>query len=105
MRAVLYTRQGDASVLELGERPVPKPGECEIRVRVVVSGVNPTDWKSRSGAFGGGLRGETVPNHDGAGVVDDANDLLRHPRLLGWQVVRQGGNVDHLRVERLRKVR
>jgi NADPH2:quinone reductase len=71
MRAVLYTHQGDASVLELGERPVPEPGEREIRVRVVVSGVNPTDWKSRSGAFGGGLRDETVPNHDGAGVVDE----------------------------------
>jgi hypothetical protein len=71
MRAVLYTHQGDASVLELGERPVPEPGEREIRVRVVVSGVNPTDWKSRSGAFGGGLRNETVPNHGGAGMVDE----------------------------------
>jgi NADPH2:quinone reductase len=37
---------------------------------VLVSGVNPTDWKSRSGAFGGALTEPTVPNHDGAGVVD-----------------------------------
>ena len=71
MRAITYTRPGDPSVLELVERPVPEPGNGEIRIRVLVSGVNPTDWKSRSGAFGGALTEATVPNHDGAGVVDE----------------------------------
>jgi NADPH:quinone reductase len=70
MRAIAYTRPGDASVLELVERPVPEPGESEVRIRVIVSGVNPTDWKSRSGTFGGAPAEPTVPNHDGAGVVD-----------------------------------
>jgi NADPH:quinone reductase len=37
-------------VLELVERPIPEPGEGEVRIRVVVSGVNPTDWKSRAAA-------------------------------------------------------
>jgi NADPH:quinone reductase len=70
MRAITYTRPGDPSVLELVEKPVPEPGAGEVRIRVLVSGVNPTDWKSRSGAFGGTLTEATVPNHDGAGVVD-----------------------------------
>jgi NADPH2:quinone reductase len=70
MRAIVYSQAGDASVLEMVERPVPEPGADEVRVRVAVSGVNPTDWKSRSGAFGGGPAEPTVPNHDGAGVVD-----------------------------------
>ena len=71
MRAITYTRPGDPSVLELVERPVPEPGAGEVRIRVLVSGVNPTDWKSRSGATGGPPGGEpTVPNQDGAGVVD-----------------------------------
>jgi NADPH:quinone reductase len=70
MRAVTYARLGDPSVLELAERPIPEPGPGEVRIRVVVSGVNPTDWKSRSGAFGGALAEPTVPNHDGAGIVD-----------------------------------
>jgi NADPH2:quinone reductase len=70
MRAITYTRPGDASVLELVEKPIPEPGDGEVRIRVLVSGVNPTDWKSRSGAFGGALTEATVPNHDGAGVVD-----------------------------------
>jgi len=70
MKAIAYALTGDASVLELGERPMREPEEGEMRIRVVVSGVNPTDWKSRSGAFGGAHSGPTVPNHDGAGVVD-----------------------------------
>ena len=71
MRAITYTRAGDASVLELVERPIPDPGEGEARIRVAVSGVNPTDWKSRSGTSSGALAEPTVPNHDGAGVVDE----------------------------------
>ena len=52
MRAVIYASTGDASVLQVVERPLEEPAEGEVRIRVVVSGVNPTDWKSRSGAFG-----------------------------------------------------
>jgi NADPH:quinone reductase len=71
MRAITYTRPGDPSVLELVDKPIPEPEAGEVRIRVLVSGVNPTDWKSRSGAFGGALAEATVPNHDGAGVVDE----------------------------------
>jgi NADPH:quinone reductase len=70
VRAITYARLGDPSVLELVERPIPEPREDELRIRVLASGVNPTDWKSRSGTFGGALAEPTVPNHDGAGVVD-----------------------------------
>ncbi len=35
----------------------------------MVSGVNPTDWKARTGLYGGDVV-ESVPNQDGAGVVD-----------------------------------
>jgi NADPH2:quinone reductase len=70
MRAIRYARTGDSSVLELVERPIPEPGDADVRIRVLVSGVNPTDWKSRSGTYGGTLAEATVPNHDGAGIVD-----------------------------------
>jgi NADPH2:quinone reductase len=41
-------------------------------VRIVVSGVNPTDWKSRRGAKPGEPLpfAEVAPNQDGAGTVD-----------------------------------
>lgn len=68
MKAIVYTRPGGPEVLELVERPVPEPGAGEVRVRVHVSGVNPTDWKSRGRA--GDLAGPQVPNQDGAGVID-----------------------------------
>jgi NADPH2:quinone reductase len=70
MRAVVYTDTGDASVLRVVERPLEDPAAGEVRIRVVVSGVNPTDWKSRSGAFGRSAEEPTVPNQDGAGIVD-----------------------------------
>src|SRR6187455_828286 len=70
MKAVIYENTGDASVLRIVERPLEEPAEGEVRIRVVVSGVNPTDWKSRSGAFGRSADEPTVPNHDGAGIVD-----------------------------------
>ncbi|MGA9869895.1 MAG: alcohol dehydrogenase catalytic domain-containing protein, partial [Rhodococcus sp. (in: high G+C Gram-positive bacteria)] len=70
MKAITYSRTGDSSVLNLVERDIPEPGPGEVRVKVVVSGVNPTDWKSRSGATGQLAFDEVVPNQDGAGIVD-----------------------------------
>ncbi|MGN6403088.1 NADPH:quinone reductase [Sinomonas sp.] len=70
MKAIMYNRTGDSSVLELREKPLPEPAEGEVRVKVVVSGVNPTDWKARAGGTYGALDGWHVPNQDGAGVVD-----------------------------------
>jgi len=49
MRAACYERTGPArEVLEVRDLPEPSPATGEVRVRVHVSGVNPTDWKSRS---------------------------------------------------------
>jgi NADPH2:quinone reductase len=71
MKAIVHNQPGDASVLRLVDRDVPQPGAGEVRVRLVLSGINPTDWKSRSGGYGGDSEGaELVPNQDGAGIVD-----------------------------------
>ena len=69
MQAVVYTRNGDPDVLELVDREVPEPGPGEVRVRVAVSGVNPTDWKARRQHSRPG-RPPQIPNQDGSGVVD-----------------------------------
>lgn len=68
MKAIVYSSTGASSVLSLVDRPVGEPGPGDVRVRVTVSGVNPTDWKARAGntpAFD-----EIVPNQDGAGIID-----------------------------------
>jgi len=71
MRAIEYTEAGPPDVLTLTDRPVPEPGPGEVRVRVHRSGVNPTDWKTRTGTGPGTpVDPPQVPNQDGAGVVD-----------------------------------
>ncbi|HEU4757465.1 MAG TPA: NADPH:quinone reductase [Agromyces sp.] len=72
MRAIAYSETGPSSVLQLFERDIPEPGPGEVRVRIVVSGVNPTDWKARAGARAGTRTPfpEVVPNQDGSGIVD-----------------------------------
>ncbi|MEP6796985.1 MAG: NADPH:quinone reductase [Lapillicoccus sp.] len=75
MRAVVFSRNGSSDVLELVEREPGVPGRGEVRVRVVRSAVNPTDWKSRTGSPGDGLAfAEIVPNQDGSGVIDAIGD-------------------------------
>ena len=72
MKSVIYSRTGDPSVLRLVDRDVVEPGPGEVRVRILVSGVNPTDWKSRRGSGDGAAPPfpEVTPNQDGAGLVD-----------------------------------
>jgi NADPH:quinone reductase len=73
MKAAWYERKGPArDVLKVGERPIPEPIAGEVRVRVHLSAVNPSDTKNR-----GGHRGAVampfpaiVPHQDGAGIIE-----------------------------------
>ena len=70
MRAAWYERNGSAAdVLTVGELPVPEPGPGEVRLRVVASGLNPTDVKARAGSRPMGFP-RIVPHQDGAGVIE-----------------------------------
>ena len=71
MRAAVFTEPGPASVLQIVDRETPPVGSGEVRVRIVVSGVNPTDTGTRAGrGVPDGVALPRVPNQDGAGVVD-----------------------------------
>ncbi len=71
MKAATYDHHGAASeVLRVEEIDRPEPGPGEVRVKVSVSGINPTDWKSRSGATARPIDGFQIPHQDGAGVID-----------------------------------
>ena len=79
MKAIVYSDTGASSVLSLVDREAADPGPGEVRVRIAVSGVNPTDWKARAGnavAFP-----EVVPNQDGAGVVDAVGEGVTEPQV------------------------
>jgi NADPH:quinone reductase len=83
VRAISYTQPGGPDVLQLIDRPVPEPGPGEVRVRVAFSGVNPTDWKSRTNAQPG--PDGQVPNQDGSGTVDAVGQGVE-PAMLGQRV-------------------
>jgi NADPH:quinone reductase len=86
MRAALYDQHGPArEVLRVEELERPEPGPGEVRVKIEASGVNPTDWKSRSGATPRPMDGFQVPHHDGAGVIDAVGEGV-DPRRAGQRV-------------------
>jgi NADPH2:quinone reductase len=71
VKAAVYERTGPAAeVLRVVDVERPEPGPGEVRVRVHVSGVNPTDVKSRGGATPRPIDGFQIPHQDGAGVID-----------------------------------
>ena len=82
MRAALYDRHGAArEVLRVEQVDRPEPGPGEVRVKLQVSGVNPTDWKSRSGATPRPIDGFQIPHHDGAGVIDAVGEGVDQARI------------------------
>jgi len=73
MKAALYDRHGAAAdVLRVADIDRPEPGPGQVRVRIELSGVNPTDWKSRGGTTPRPIDGFQIPHHDGVGVIDAA---------------------------------
>ncbi|NJP31183.1 NADPH:quinone reductase [Micromonospora thermarum] len=91
MKAIVYERTGDASVLQLIDRPVPEPGPGEVLVRMAVSGVNPTDWKARrQWPLPAGWQ---IPGQDGAGVIEAVGEgvdqILIGARVWLWEAAWQ----------------
>ena len=82
MRAALYESHGSArDVLRVTEVDRPEPGPGQVRVRIEASGVNPTDWKSRSGATPRPMNGFQIPHQDGAGVIDAVGEGVDRSRV------------------------
>ena len=74
MKAIRYSRFGGPEVMVLAELPDPRPGPGQIRIAVRAAGVNPIDWKMRSGTRGGDLPQTT--GREVAGVVDELGDRV-----------------------------
>ena len=80
MKTAYYTRNGSAdAVLEFGDKPVPQPQNGEVLVKLMTSGVNPSDVKSRAGrapAFD-----FVIPHSDGAGYIEAVGEDVDPSRV------------------------
>lgn len=82
MKAIWYEETGLAShVLQFGEVEMPHPAAGDVRVRVVASGVNPSDTKRRAGWLGLEMsHARVIPHSDGAGVIEAVGDGVEPSR-------------------------
>ena len=97
MKAACYKQLGGPEVLEILDLEIPEPGPGEVRVKVNVSGVNPSDWKARRNGRGGGMGFDMIiPHSDGSGTVDAVGDGVESS-LIGEKVWMLMLNInDHL---------
>ena len=87
MKAAYYSTKGLArDVLIFGEQPDPVPQPGEVLVRIVHSGVNPSDVKSRLGVTSPAMEfHRVIPHSDGAGVIEAVGDGVS-AQLVGQRV-------------------
>lgn len=82
MLAAEYDTRGPrAGELRVAEVETPEPGPGEVLVRVRVSGVNPTDFKSRDRLDGSSPWDTVTPDQDGAGEVEAVGEGVDPARL------------------------
>ena len=83
MKAIRFHAYGGNEVLKLEDAPRPTPRPAEVLIEVTAAGINPLDWKVRSGALA-----ELMP--------------LPLPFILGWDVAgvvtERGARVEDLEV-------
>jgi NADPH2:quinone reductase len=81
MLAAFYTKFGSAKdVLQVEDTPTPEPLRGQVRVKLLSSGVNPSDYKMRMGSrpLTGAFQ---IPGSDGAGIIDAVGEGVSVGRI------------------------
>ena len=85
MKAIGYARFGEAKdVLFPLEAPTPSPAAGQVLVRLIRSGVNPSDVKDRAGSRPRVTKPAfemIVPHSDGAGIVEAVGAQVDSSRI------------------------
>lgn len=83
MKAAWYEQTGSPEdVLNVGEIADPTPGDGEVKIRMMSSGINPGDVKKRRDTFGVGMAfPRIVPHSDGAGIIDSVGAGVDKKRI------------------------
>ena len=95
MKAAVCEKWGDpAEVLQVQDLPTPAPGRGEVRVRMLVSPVNPSDLLMVRGVYGRRPPLPAVPGFEGVGVVEAGTGLLARLRMNRRVAVPNGAGGD-----------
>src|SRR6201988_4196412 len=82
MRAVVITKHGDLSVLQVQERPdPPPPGPGQVRIAVRASGVNFADHLARVGLYPDAPKPPAVVGYEVAGTIEAVGDGVSAERV------------------------
>lgn len=82
MKAAWYEANGAAGdVLVVGSMDVVPPGPGDVRVRVMASGVNPSDVKGRAGTTRKIAWPRVIPQSDGAGIIEAVGTGVPESRI------------------------
>jgi putative PIG3 family NAD(P)H quinone oxidoreductase len=79
MRAVEITRPGGPEVLVEAERPVPRPGQGQILIRIEAAGINRPDALQRAGLYNPPPQASDLPGLEAAGTI-----AALGPGVTGW---------------------
>jgi NADPH:quinone reductase-like Zn-dependent oxidoreductase len=97
MKAIRIHEFGGPEVLKYEDVPEPKPGQGEIRIRVIAAGVNPMDWKVRRGGMK--LPLPMIIGIDVAGIIDslgpNVNAFRRGDQVFAKISLGQGGYAEY----------
>ncbi|WP_328634802.1 NADP-dependent oxidoreductase [Streptomyces sp. NBC_00356] len=82
-QAITFARYGGPDVLRIATKAIPAPAPRQVRIGVRAAGVNPLDWKLRSGALAEMMPVAlpSVPGIDVAGVIDAVGEEVEHFRV------------------------
>jgi NADPH:quinone reductase-like Zn-dependent oxidoreductase len=92
VKAVTFTEYGEPEVLHVADAEEPHPGPAQVRIAVRAAGVNPIDWKARSGALRDAMPVSfpAIDGREAAGVVDevgsDVADVAVGDEVFGFTV-------------------
>lgn len=96
MRAIVTTRNGDARVMKVEERPDPVPTGDQVLVRVKAAGLNFADILARQGLYPDGPAKPCVMGYEVGGVVESVGNEVDQT-LIGKPVIamtRFGGQAE-----------
>jgi NADPH:quinone reductase-like Zn-dependent oxidoreductase len=96
VKGIQFSHHGEPKeVLNVTDRPIPEPGEGQVRVRVLLSPINPSDLLYVRGRYSGVTPVFPAPaGFEGVGIVDALGPGVDHPAV-GQRVIcrnSQGGN-------------